>query len=354
MPQPAPSAPVDFQLALPDLPLARGGVVRKHRLHGWWWSSVVDTPRHPAKGRPTVLLIHALTGSAQAGGAEGWWAPLIGPGRVLDPAQYRLLCFANLGTFYGSSAPGAPGFPAARRTTLTPVDQARAILHGLDALGIGRVHLGIGGSLGGMILLSLAALAPRRVERLLPLATAAAASSWVIGWNHVARSILRLDPGYPGHAARGLEVARQLAMLTYRAEPGLELAQPRHQPASARHLPYAIQGYLEHQGRKLHDRYTARCYELQLDAMDHHDLTRPLPGSRAPALNRIRVPTLLVDVDSDQLFPPAQTTALYRALRRQGAPVARATIRSPHGHDAFLIEWTQLAPLVRRALKLKA
>jgi len=346
------SSPQVFDLPLPDLALERGGVVRRHRLHGWWWGPAGDHPHGPARGVPTVLLVHALTGGAQAGGPGGWWEPLIGPGRALDPARHRIVCFNNLGSFYGSSAPGMPGFPRGARVTLTSVDLARSILLGLDGLGLERVHLAAGGSLGGMVVLALGALAPRRIERLLPIATCAASSAWVVGWNHVAREILRLDAGYPHHVNRGLEVARQLAMLTYRAEPGLESAQHRGLPPIRRFKGYRIQSYLEHHGRKLKNRFTARCYELLLDAMDHHDLLRPLPGGRGPALARIRASTLVVHVGTDQLFTPAQSAELARHLRANRARVARATLRSPHGHDAFLIEWAQLAAIVTRALRL--
>ncbi len=336
-----PSAPQTFLLALPALTLARGGRVRAHRAAAWWWSREGDLPSAPRADVPTVLLVHALTGSAQAGGPGGWWEPLIGPGRALDPDRFRLLCLNNLGSFYGSSAPGMPGFPR-RRVTLTTADLARAQLQALDALGIRRLHLAAGGSLGGMVALTLAALDPRRCERLLPIATTAATSAWVAGWNHVARCLLRADSGYPHDPARGLEVARQLAMLTYRAEPGLGLRQ----------TAATIGDYLEHHGRKLHGRFTAACYESQLDAMDHHDLHRPLPGGRGPALARVRARALVVDVDSDQLFTPAQSADLVRALRAAGARADRATLRSPHGHDAFLLEWAQLDRLVRRALRL--
>src|SRR5258708_7043080 len=95
-----------FELALPDLALARGGLVRQHRSRGWWWSREGDTPDNPLKDIPTVLVVHALTGSAQAGGPDGWWEPMIGSGRALDPAAYRILCFNNLGSCYGSSGPG--------------------------------------------------------------------------------------------------------------------------------------------------------------------------------------------------------------------------------------------------------
>lgn len=329
-----PAAPTSFLLSLPDLPLARGGVVRRQRAAAWWWSRDGDEPRCPRPDVPTVLLVHALTGGPRAGGPDGWWEPLIGPGRALDPERYRLICCNNLGSFYGSSAPGAPGFPRGAR--LTAADQARALLLALDALGVRRLELVVGGSLGGMIALNLAALAPRRCARLFLLATSARATPWSAGWNHVARQILRLD------GERGLPVARQLAMLTYRAPAGLA----RRQDAAR------IGAYLDHHGVKLGGRFTPACYAAQLDAMDAHDLTVPLPGSRRPVLARIRARALVASVDTDVLFPPADGAELARALRRHGGRAQHAAIRSPHGHDAFLLEWTQLDRLVRRALKL--
>lgn len=342
-----------FELALPDLALARGGVVRSHRARGWWWSREGDTPDAPRPEIPTVLLVHALTGSAQAGGEGGWWEPLIGPDRELDPANYRILCFNNLGSCYGSSGPGVEGFPADKNLDLTSLDISRALLLALDKLGIRRVHLTTGGSLGGMVTLALGALAPERFERLLPLATSMAASAWVVGWNHVARQILRLDPGYPDNIGRGLEVARQLAILTYRAEPGLDARQPRP-PSGALAAGYPVQSYLEHQGAKLRNRFAAQAYELQLAAMDHHDLLLPLPGDTRPAISRVRASTLVVDIDTDQLFTPAQAEALAKNLSDAGAHVERATLRSIHGHDAFLMEWEDLGPIVARALHLQA
>jgi homoserine O-acetyltransferase len=344
--------PCSFDLALPDLALAQGGVVRSHRARGWWWSREGDTPEKPQKDVPTVLLVHALTGSAQAGGPDGWWEPMLGPGRAIDPAHYRILCLNNLGSCYGSSGPGVKGFPAVKNLELTSLDISRALLLSLDQLGIKKVHLTTGGSLGGMVTLSLAALDPDRFERVLPLATSVSASAWVVGWNHVARQILRLDPGYPDKVGRGLEIARQLAMLTYRAEAGLEARQPR--PAQA--LPaagYPVQSYLEHQGAKLRNRFDAQAYELQLAAMDHHDLLQPLPGDTKPAISRVRATALVVDVDSDQLFTPAQAGALAHHLRAAGAKVERATVRSIHGHDAFLMEWDTLAPILTKALHMQ-
>lgn len=313
------AAPREFDLCLPDLPLTNGGVVTQHRAHGWSWGP---------EGAPVVLLVHALTGSARA---DEWWGPMVGPGRPLDPTRFRLLCFNNLGGCYGSSGPGQPGYPDGAR--LDTRDQARALWLALDALGVDELHLAAGGSLGGMIVLALAAERPHAVERLLPLCTSAEASAWVIGFNHVQRQILALDP------TRGLEVARQLAMLTYRAEPGLEARQSRHlAPEPDARGRYRVEGYLEHQGASLRRRFDARSYLAMLDAMDSHDVTADLGAYPGWAL--------VVDVDSDVLFPSAQSDALAGLLRR----AERRTISSQHGHDGFLLEWAALAPLLERAL----
>lgn len=301
-----------------------------------------------------MLLVHALTGSAQAGDEGGWWEPLIGPGRAFDPAHYRILCFNNLGSCYGSSGPGVEGFPTEKNLELTSLDISRALLLALDKLAIRQVHLTTGGSLGGMVTLALAALAPERFARIAPIGTSVASSAWVVGWNHVARQILRLDPGYPDNIGRGLEIARQLAILTYRAEPGLDARQPRPPLATSAESGYPVQSYLEHQGAKLRNRFAVRAYELQLAAMDHHDLLQPLPGETQPAISRVRASAVVVDVDTDQLFTPAQAELLAGHLRQAGAKVERATVRSIHGHDAFLMEWETLGPILTRALKLPA
>lgn len=389
-----------FDLSLPGLTLEAGAWLPRHQVRGWWWGPEEDLPWLHSRARlvsddearqrpvrrtlaeqqplprpprrpapvPTVLLVHALTGDMRAGGPGGWWEPVIGPGRALDPTRVRLLCFNNLGSCYGTTGPADEGFPtrlddtrfgpppslpkgdlrqdeARLPATVTPWDQARSILLALDALDVDEVALVTGGSLGGMIVLCLAALAPERFARICPIATAESSSPWVVGLNHVARQALLLDPGFPESPQRGLELARQLAMLTYRAEPGLEAVQPRPPRWSSRAL-YPVESYLEHQGRKLAARFDARAYLVQLGAMDHHDL------SRHGGLSRIRASALCVGIDRDQLFFPEHMEALARRLRGHGCHAEHAVLSSLHGHDGFLVEWDPLAALLTRALAL--
>jgi len=370
----AAAAPRLFDLRLPPLTLLDGVAVDPHHARVQWWGPEKDLPvlerlgaevRQDAAGPvvrsaplragtgrgldpsvPTVVIVHALTGDAEAAGPDGWWGPLVGPGRALDPARVRVLCANNLGSCYGSSGPLDPGWPEGLRR-FTPWDQARALWTLLDTLGLERVRLATGASLGGMIAVCLGVLRPGGVERLLPIGTASAASAWVAGWNHVSRQILRLDPGWPSDVGRGLELARQLAMLTYRAEQSLDAR--HHRDAGRVDPPWAlpIQSYLEYQGKKLRRRFDARPYLLQLDAMDAHDLAARPPGTPDGPLGGF---ALCVDIDTDQLFTPAQVDLLADWLTAHGVEARRATVRSPHGHDAFLIEWDALDPLVRQAL----
>ncbi len=374
--------PVVFDLRLPDLTLDHGQRVRSLVVRGWMWApdargfverrglSVVDA--QPARvvrksseasvaevvadvGEwPTVVIVHALTGDSIAGGDGGWWSPVIGPGRAIDPTTHRVVCFNNLGSCYGTSGPSDEGFPAGPINTW---DQARCTLRALDALGIERVALVTGGSLGGMVTLSIAALAPDRVARIAPVASCAAASAWIIGFNHVQRTAISLtdDPA-------GLALARQIAMLTYRAEPGLDERQGRQLAPDGADRPYRMQTYLDYQGHKLVDRFERGTYLAMMDAMDHHDLSRP-PRRRdagetwawddgRPGLARILASCLAIGIDTDQLFFAAHSAAIARELEARGVVADVATIHSPHGHDAFLIEWNQLDVFLRRALAL--
>ena len=370
----AAAVPRLFDLRLPPLTLLDGAVVDPHHARVQWWGPETDlsalerlgtqvspdaagpvarsAPLRAGTGPgldpsvPTVLVVHALTGDARAAGPGGWWEPLVGPGRALDPARVRILCANNLGSCYGSSGPLDAGWPAGLRR-FTPWDQAAALWAVLHALGLERLRLATGASLGGMIALCLSILRPGGVERLLPIGTASAASAWVAGWNHVARQILRLDPGWPSDVGRGLEVARQLAMLTYRAEQSLDASHHRNVGRADAPWAFPIQSYLEYQGKKLRRRFDARPYLLQLEAMDAHDLDRGPPGKPDGSSGGF---ALCVDIDTDQLFTSAQVDLLADWLTAHGVEARRATVRSPHGHDAFLIEWDTLDPLVRVAL----
>jgi homoserine O-acetyltransferase len=79
--------------------------------------------------------------------------------------------------------------------------------------------------------------------------------------------------------------------------------------------------------------------------MDDYDLSEDR-GRLAEVLRGMRLPALVMGIDSDVLYPESEQKALVEALPRADY----ASIRSPHGHDAFLIEFPQLAVRLRRFL----
>lgn len=355
-----------FDRTLPPFVLESGARLRRHVVTGFWFGGARTK-------KPVVVVVPALTGDARVGGAGGFWEPLVGAGRALDPARYRILCCDLLGSCHGTSGPTDPDFPSAevehalpvppspdgRRSfevpwarmpaTVTTWDQAKSLALTLDAFDVSAVHLVTGGSLGAMTALALAALDPR-VERVAPLGATARASPWIVAWNHVARRVV-LEAMQRGEAERGVSLARQLAMISYRTPASLDKAQGRTQVQNIPwhpQAPYRVQTWLENHGTRLAARFDARAYLCLLGAMDHHDLLRPSPEGRT--LADLVARTLVVSLDGDALFPEADADDLSARLRGLGRVVERDRVRSIHGHDALFLAWDELGRVLTRAL----
>lgn len=355
-----------LDLTLPPFVLEAGASLTRHVVRGSWFGAAV--------GAPVIVVVPALTGDARAGGPGGFWEPLIGPGKALDTTRYRVLCCNLLGSCHGTSGAADPDFPRAAGEHTVPVpaaeggkgafelpwaelpatvttwDQARSLALTLDALGVERVHLVTGGSLGGMVALALAALEGARIERVAPLGATAAASAWLLAWNHVARRIL-VEAMQRGEPEAGLTLARQLAMISYRTPASLDGAQGRTQVRKVDwnpQAPYRVQTWLENHGARLAARFDARAYYCLLGAMDHHDLTRASPSGHTLGDATARIHA--VAIEGDQLFVPADTERLAALLEARGAPVLRDCVRSGHGHDALFLAWDELGRVLRAAL----
>jgi homoserine O-acetyltransferase len=314
-----------------------------------------------------ILVEHALTGDSHAAGevgpghpTPGWWDALIGPGRAIDTDRWWVVCPNVLGGCQGTTGPGsqAPdGRPwGSRFPAITVRDQVALEVALADALGVRRWAAVLGGSMGGMRALEWAVTRPDRVERLILVATAAAASAEQLALTAVQAHAIRSDPafrggdyyGTPGPVA-GLGLARRIGHISYRSEPELNLRfgrrpQPEEDPLGSGR--YAVESYLDHQADKLVRRFDANSYLVLSRAMDHHDVGRDRGGAAA-ALGRVQARSTVIAVDSDRLYPPPQQGMLAALL--PGSP-ALHVVHSLHGHDGFLIEAKQVGELLTRAL----
>ncbi len=317
----------------------RGGVipdaVLRYRVFG-------DPGLIPARG--ASLVFHALTGTPDL---DQWWGPLVGPGRALDPTSVPVVAANLLGGCSGSTGPREPDgdFPP-----LTPADLARAHEPLLEHLGVTRLHVVTGGSLGGMVALHWGRQSPVPVDRLVVLAAPARSTAQTIAWNTAQRMAIEADPAWaggrypPGRGpAAGLAAARAIAMITYRSAAELDHRFGRGRTQSPDR--FDVDGYLRRHGEKLVARFDARSYLTLMDAMDHHDVGDPVRAATETARRVRRV--IGVGIDTDMLYPAADVRRWVEAYARAGVTAEYRQINSLHGHDAFLIEFGQLAPILR-------
>jgi homoserine O-acetyltransferase/O-succinyltransferase len=281
-----------------------------------------------------VLVFHSLTGGPDSLG--GWKGEVIGPGKAIDTNRWAILCPNLLGSCYGTTFKrGAFEPPGAPR--ITTRDQARLAGELVEALGVRRVAIATGGSLGGMVALEWAATFPDRACAVVVFAAPAAHSAWAIGWNHVQRQAIEAA----GPEA-GLAVARMVGMLTYRSPAEFE---SRFARLPGEGETFAIQSYLTHHGAKLVARFDAESYLALLDAMDAHDVGRGRAGVAA-ALSAFRGRLTGVGITSDTLYPEEDVRGWVRA-----AGAESRTLVSARGHDAFLLEHGPVGTMLREALE---
>lgn len=300
-----------------------------------------------AQGDNAIVVCHALTGSSAA---DDWWGPLIGPGRTLDTNRFFVVCLNVLGSPYGSASPVSlnpetggpygPSFP-----TITIRDTVRAHRRALETLGVRRALCALGGSMGGMQALEWA-FEDDFVDGVAPIAVGGRHSAWCIGFSEAQRQAIYADAGWNGgryaeQPRQGLAAARMIAMLTYRSPGSLAARFGRNLQETAADL-FAVESYLRYQGAKLADRFDANCYVHLTRQMDTHDIARGR-GDYEDVLRGIDRKTLVIGVDTDVLYPLAEQEELASLV-----PGARLeVIRSPAGHDAFLIEFAQLDRILR-------
>ena len=292
-----------------------------------------------------VWICHALTGSSDA---DTWWSELIGPGRVIDTTTCFVVCANMLGSCYGSTGPTDTDASTNRiYGPAFPFITARDIVCAFDALrshlGIDSIRVLIGGSMGGQHVLEWAALAPDRIECIVPIATNAKHSPWGIAWNAAQRMALEADSTFALYETnageRGLAAARAVAMLSYRTR---MLFDGKQRDDNEAFDDFRAERYQRYQGRTLVHRFNAHAYWTLTKAMDAHDIGRGRGGPGA-ALRAIRARTLVVGIDTDQLFPVHEQEFIADMVPR----AVYRMMRSTAGHDAFLLDQHQLSRILQ-------
>ena len=300
-----------------------------------------------AAGNNVVWVFHALTANSDP---VEWWPGLVGKGKLFDPEDWFIVCVNMPGGCYGSIGPldidpstGNPyyhDFPF-----FTTRDMIRAYQPLREFLGIEKIHIGIGGSMGGQQLLEWAIEEPELFRYIFPIATNARHSPWGIAFNTAQRMAIEADSSWKerneGAGMEGMRAARATALLSYRHYDAYDSLQPRAD-GYLTESGVGAASYQRYQGEKLARRFSPFSYYKLSLSMDSHDLGRGR-DSMESALLLIRAHTLVIGIESDILFPLVEQRLLAALI--PGA--AYQSIRSLYGHDGFLLEFGQIERLVK-------
>jgi homoserine O-acetyltransferase/O-succinyltransferase len=303
-----------------------------------------------AAGSNVVWVFHALTANSDP---LEWWPGLVGKGKLLDPAEWFIVCVNMPGGCYGSIGPLDNDPHTGDRyyhdfPFFTTRDMIRAYQPLRKSLGIEKIHIGIGGSMGGQQLLEWAIEEPELFHYIFPIATNARHSPWGIAFNTAQRMAIEADRSWrdrdEGAGIEGMKAARAMALLSYRHYDAYDSLQPRAD-GYLTECGAGAASYQRYQGVKLARRFSPFSYYKLSLSMDSHDVGRGR-GSVEEALGRIRASTLVIGIESDILFPLVEQRLLATLI--PGA--AYHSIRSLYGHDGFLLEFGQIERLVKDIL----
>lgn len=327
-----------------------------------------------------VLACHALSGSALVG---TWWPELFGLGKtdaasrslngrrpaIVDLQYDYVLCINMLGSCYGSTGPGSVNpetgeVYAANFPIVSIRDNVRAQAALLDSLEIEQLKLAIGGSIGGMQVLEWCILYPERVAKAVVIGVAPLGSMG-LALNHLQRQAIQRDAdwmegNYLPHRQprKGLSLARQIAMLSYKS-PQLFEERFGRRPNRNGEEPWALDeeggglvggrfdvaGFLDYQGDRFLERFDANTYLAILRTMDLWEPSYGYP-SAADAYQRIQAELTFVGISSDWLFPAESVRRLANEVQSCGVRAEYREMHTDHGHDAFLAEQTELLRLL--------
>lgn len=291
-----------------------------------------------------IWIFHALT--ANSNPAE-WWPGMVGVGRLFDPEKHFILCVNMPGSCYGSTSPldinretGEPWYHSFQ--FFTTRDMVRTYQHLKNALGISKVKLGIGGSMGGQQLLEFAIEEPELFEYIIPIATNASHSPWGRAFNAAQRIAIEADPSWKEKKAdagiNGMKAARSIALISYRHYSSYDVTQ---QDNDEQLEGFRSESYQQYQGEKLAKRFNAFSYYVLSKGMDAHNVGRGR-GSIKEVLKTITAKTLVIGIETDILFPVNEQEFLAEEI-----PGARlAVISSAFGHDGFLLEYDKINQVI--------
>ncbi len=316
---------------------------------------VYDTFGTLNKAKDNVIWVcHALTANSDV---ADWWPHTVERGKFLDPERYFIICANFLGSHYGTTSPlsinpltGEKYYYDFPRITVRDMVHCHQRL--AKHLGIERVKLLIGSSIGGFQCMEWAIMEPGFMENLALIATTTCSEPWAAAFNESQRMAIRLDPTWGERrddaGLDGMAVARSIALISYRGGAAYNATQQELTAPEEASFERRVHSYQQYQGEKLRRRFNALSYYRLSEAVDSHNIARGRGGIEQ-ALQQIEAHTLIVAISSDILFPPEA----HEPLRRHIARNSYHLIESEFGHDGFLVEHEKLNTIIDNFINIR-
>ncbi len=288
-----------------------------------------------------IWVCHALTANSNV---ADWWPNMVGDGLLFDTSKYFIVCANILGSCYGTTGPlsinpktGNPYYHDFPLITIRDMVNAHELLR--EHLGISKIFMITGGSVGSFQALEWSIMNPSLIENLVFIVSGAYASPWNIAINESQRLAINADPTFKNNnetaGLSGLKAARSIALLSYRNAAAYNKTQ--QDPEREKVENFRAISYQQYQGDKLVKRFNAYSYYSITKSFDTHNVGRNR-GGIAKALSSIKAESLLIAISSDILFFPDEIKEIQKHIPNSKF----IEIDSLYGHDGFLIETEQL------------
>ena len=292
-----------------------------------------------------VWICHALTANSDV---MDWWPGLIGEKKLIEPSKYFIVCANIIGSCYGTTGPltndpvtAQPYYHRFPQVTVRDMVNAHILLR--NHLGLEKIFLLMGGSLGGYQALEWSVMEKEVIKNLFLIGTSPTESAWGIAIHTTQRLAIEADGTWlectPTAGQKGLKAARGIGLLTYRNYEILK--QKQTDPDINKLDSFKASSYINYQGDKLVKRFNAYSYWILTKAMDSHNLARGR-NKLEKVLENISQNTLIIGITTDILCPLQE----QRLLRDHMPNAKLIEIDSSYGHDGFLVEHEKISKAV--------
>jgi len=345
---------------------ASGGLISRVDIAYETWGTL-NAERSNAMLVLTGLSPNAHAASSEKNPEDGWWEPMIGPGKPIDTNRNFVICVNSMGSCKGSTGPGSINPRTGKQYRLSFPDlciqdiasTAQLVLQSLE---ITQLRALIGPSMGGMSCFALMKQIPNITRHFLAISTAARAEPFAISIRSLQREMIVRDPHWQDGAytdedwpETGMRLARKLGMISYRSEPewrerfGRQLQDRYSERLFGMH--FAVESYLESAARKFIRNFDPCCYLYLSRAMDWYDISEGFTDMKSAFADIELESSKVIGVETDFLWPSHQQKEICQQFSRKGVDCHLEMLPSIQGHDSFMVDYERFCPAVEVFLR---